>query len=64
MGSYCGERCKHGAGASGQGRPRVEQLDEIGVSRSNVRKRRPKTLLRIVVKPEVALVYVILVSVL
>jgi len=48
-------------GGCGQG---VEQLDEMRVSRSDVRKRRPKTLLRIVVKPEIALVYVVLDSVL
>jgi len=47
-----GKRRKHGTGARRQGWPRAEQLEQIGVSGSNMHKRRPKILLRIVAKAE------------
>ena len=50
--------------ASREVRPSIEHREEMGIGRPDVRKRRPKTLLRIAIKCEIALSYVICDSVL
>lgn len=64
--SLGGDECRrtqHRQGAGREHRPCIQYADEIDVSRSDVRKRRLKLPLWIVLKSEITLVYDILNSV-
>ena len=64
VGSQRGKSGQNGANLNGEPRPRADKVDQVGVSRSDLRKRRPKTLLRIVIESEMALAYAIVAAVL